>query len=246
MPREEDWGMPGTQAPPTGIERLLLVGTGSSNASFLPLWVNWFQVSYPKTELRIVLTRSAQRFVTREGLSVLTNRVVFEDAWSEEPQARKLHVELANWPDAVAVYPAGMHFIARLALGLADTPAVMALQCTEAPIALAAALPPGGWESAAMRGHRAALAERSNVTLVPPVTGLSMTTGKRDGNQPVPLPRLIGSLEELRVRMSKPDGEATETHAGPAGPAGAPGTTGPTSPDSPADPADPLESSGRV
>ncbi|PCG83198.1 flavoprotein [Streptomyces sp. WZ.A104] len=202
MPNEENWGMPSMKVPPVGMKRLLLIGTGSSNVAFLPLWVNWFQVSYPDVEMRIVLTRSAQRFVTREGLSVLTNRLVFEDSWSEEPQSRKLHVELAGWPDAIAVYPAGMHFIARLAQGLADTPATMALQCTQAPIALAAALPPGGWESAAMRDHRARLADRENVVLQPPVIGLSMTTGRNDGNQPETLPNLLRSLEELRARRA--------------------------------------------
>jgi phosphopantothenoylcysteine synthetase/decarboxylase len=200
MTSEENWGMPPIPIPPLGVKRLLLVGTGSSNAAFLPLWVNWFQVSYPKVELRIVLTRSAQRFVTREGLSVLTNRLVFEDSWSEEPQTRKLHVELASWPDGIAVYPAGLHFIARLAQGLADTPVTMALQCTRAPIALAAALPPGGWESAAMTDHRTRLEQRANVVLRPPVTGLSMTTGRHDGNQPDTLPNLLRSLEDLRTR----------------------------------------------
>ncbi|MEU1456243.1 flavoprotein [Streptomyces avermitilis] len=208
MASEENWGMPSVVPPSTGIKRLLLIGTGSSNAAFLPLWVNWFQVSYPQVEMRIVLTRSAQRFVTREGLSVLTNRVVFEDNWSEEPKARKLHVELASWPDAIAVYPAGMHFIARLAQGLADTPAVMALQCTAAPIALAAALPPGGWESAAMRDHLARLAPRGNVVVQPPVVGLSMTTGRSDGNQPDTFPNLLQSLEALRTRMSAKRGGA--------------------------------------
>ncbi len=200
MASEDNWGMPSAAPPIIGMKRLLLIGTGSSNVSFLPLWVNWFQVSYPQVEMRIVLTRSAQRFVTREGLSVLTNRVVFEDDWSPEPKARKLHVELASWPDAIAVYPAGMHFIARLAQGLADTPAVMALQCTDAPIALAAALPPGGWESAAMRDHRLRLAQRANVVVQPPVVGLSMTTGRGDGNQPDTFPNLLRNLEALRTR----------------------------------------------
>lgn len=202
MSNEENWGMPSMKVPPVGMKRLLLIGTGSSNVAFLPLWINWFQVSYPDVEMRIVLTRSAQRFVTREGLSVLTNRLVFEDSWSQEPQSRKLHVELTSWPDTIAVYPAGMHFIARLAQGLADTPATMALQCTRAPIALAAALPPGGWESAAMRDHRARLADRENVVLQPPVVGLSMTTGRNDGNQPETLPNLLRSLEELRARRA--------------------------------------------
>lgn len=209
MAMEQSWGMPSMKVPPIGIKKLLLVGTGSSNAAFLPLWVNWFQVSYPGVEMRIVLTRSAQRFVTREGLAVLTNRQVFEDSWSDDSQVRKLHVELAGWPDAIAVYPAGMHFIARLAQGLADTPATMALQCTDAPIALAAALPPGGWESAAMREHRTRLADRENVVLLPPVKGLSMTTGRNDGNQPQPFPALLHGLEELRARRAATPPEPT-------------------------------------
>ncbi|MFJ3973818.1 flavoprotein [Streptomyces sp. NPDC090021] len=205
MENAGQWGLPAADEFPVGIRRLLLVASGSSNASFLPLWVNWFQFSYPETELRIVLTRSAQRFVTRDALSVLTNRLVFEDVWSEEPQTRKLHVELAQWPDAVAVYPAGMHFIARLAQGLADTPATMALQCTTAPIALAAALPPGGWDSPAMADHRERLAKRRNVVVLPPVPGLSMTTGRRDGGQPAHFPTAIRRLEELRARLAAED-----------------------------------------
>jgi phosphopantothenoylcysteine synthetase/decarboxylase len=192
------WDPRSVETPPFSAQRLLLVGTGSVSAAFLPYWVNWLGQAYPELTVRVVLTRSAQRFVARDALTGLSGRAVIEDSWPEETGPHALHVQLAQWPEAIAVYPATMHFIGRLALGLTDTPTLLALQCTKAPVALAAALPPGGWDSPAMARHRKALAEHDNIALVPPVAGLSMTTGEHNGNQPDAFPKLLRLLEELR------------------------------------------------
>jgi hypothetical protein len=195
------WDPRRLEAPPLGARRLLLVATGSVSAAFLPFWLNWLAASYPELECQVALTRSAQRFVTQEAVSGLTRRGVLEDAWPDAPRSRALHVELARWADAIAVYPATLHFIGRLALGLADTPVLLAAQCTTAPVGLAAALPPGGWDSAAMARHRAALEERRNVVLLRPVPGLSLTTQTGDGNQLDALPALLSLLEARRLAL---------------------------------------------
>jgi phosphopantothenoylcysteine synthetase/decarboxylase len=95
-----------------------------------------------------------------------------------------------------------MHFLGRLALGLADSPALLALQCTPAPIALAPALPPYGWQSPAVTAHVTVLEQRRNVTVVPPRPGPSVTTGRNDAWVPPPLPVVLRHLEQLRVSLT--------------------------------------------
>jgi phosphopantothenoylcysteine decarboxylase / phosphopantothenate---cysteine ligase len=188
-----------------GAERLLIVGSGSVNVALLPFWVQWLTAGYPALRTRVVLTRTAERFVSRAALAALTHADVVPDAWPEEPTAQARHVELAEWADAVAVYPATLHFLARYALGLADTPALLALQCTAAPVVVAPALPPGGWQSPAVTAHVAALNQRPNVVIAPPRPGPSVTTGRNDGWSPAPFPTALRFLESCRARLSAGD-----------------------------------------
>jgi phosphopantothenoylcysteine decarboxylase/phosphopantothenate--cysteine ligase len=184
--------------PPFGARRLLVVGTGSVSATFLPFWLNWLRLSYPALETQVVLTRSAERFVTPAAVAAFSARPVLADAWPDEPSHGARHVELAEWADTVAVYPATLHYLARLALGLADTPSLLALQCSQAPIVLAPALPPGGWGSPAVTAHVRVLQGRPNVVIAAPEPGPSITTGRADGWTPAPFPAAVRLLEHRR------------------------------------------------
>jgi phosphopantothenoylcysteine decarboxylase/phosphopantothenate--cysteine ligase len=188
--------------PDLGFSRLLLVATGGVAASDLPFWGTWLHMSYAGIETRVVLTRSARRFVTPDAVGGRFRSEVFDDTWpQDDPRAR--HVEFAEWAQACLVFPSTFNFTARLALGLADSPALLALQCTGAPVALAPALPPGGLGSAAFRQHLRALEERRNVVVVPPQPGTSLTTGRRDAHAPALLPDCLAELEKLRVALGQ-------------------------------------------
>ncbi|WP_406102124.1 flavoprotein [Streptomyces sp. NBC_01003] len=189
-------------APDFGARRVLFAGTGSLGVMFMPMWLNWLRTAYPDIEVRTMLTRSAQRFVTRDALTAFAGGTVLQDVWPDEPEEGATHVELAQWPDAIVVHPATYNFVGRLALGAADTPLLLALQCTRAPVAVAPALPPGGAESYGYRRHVAALAERPNVTVVPPQPGYSVTTGRPGATVATPLPAVIPALERLRARLA--------------------------------------------
>ncbi|MEU5317494.1 flavoprotein [Streptomyces sp. NPDC021056] len=189
--------------PPFGARRLLYVGTGSIGVAHAPYWVTLLRLGYPELGLRVVMTRSAERFVSRGALAPMAGGEVLLDAWPDGPVQSALHVELAEWADAVIVQPATLHFLARFARGLADTPVLLALQCTTVPIVLAPALPPGAVESVAYRRHLAALAERPNVAVVPPVPGTSATTGRKDASAAAGLPDLLRAAEDLRMRLAR-------------------------------------------
>ncbi|MGJ5755227.1 flavoprotein [Streptomyces puniciscabiei] len=189
-------------APALGIDRLLVVTAGSAYATGMPFWLDWTRANYPQLAVNVVLTRSAERFVTRHALAGRTPGEVLVDTWPDD-DSRARHVELAEWAQAIVVYPATLHFMARLALGLADSPALLAAQCTKAPVAVAPALPPGGLHSAAFQAHWAALAARPNIVLAPPHSGVSLTTGRSDAWVPPLFPEVIAMTEQRRLELDR-------------------------------------------
>lgn len=181
--------------PALRTRRMLLIVTGSVSAAYLPSQLMWLRTRYRELETQVVLTRSAGRFVSKEALGHIAGRAVRDDAWAEDAETPLAeHVDWWMWADSVVVYPATMNFISRLALGVSDTPSLLTLHCTEVPIVVAPALPPGGWQSETMTRHVASLRSRSNVVVVPPVPGLSFATGERDGWSAAPLRVVLREL----------------------------------------------------
>ncbi|WP_333736244.1 flavoprotein [Streptomyces sp. IBSBF 2806] len=190
-------------APRLGLSRLLLIVTGSYSAANMPFWLTWLNEVYPHLQVKVVVTTSAERFVTLQGLSSHRFGDALRDEWPlDDSHAR--HVEWAQWADGILVYPATFHFLARLALGLVDSPALLAAQCTTAPVIVAPGLPPGGWQSPACAGHVAALSTRPNTVVVPPRPGVSKTTGRPDAWAPALMPAAIRALEGVRQRLAAP------------------------------------------
>ncbi|HSY15598.1 MAG TPA: flavoprotein [Jatrophihabitantaceae bacterium] len=191
------------QAPPFHASRVLLVVTGALGASFMPVWLNWLRLSYPAIAFRMVLTYSAEKMVSRTALTALTGGEIFQDCWPAEPEAVARHVQLASWPDAVIVYPTSFHYLARVALGTADTPSVLAIQCTSAAVAIAPALPPGGEQSPGFHRHLSLLEAYPNIVVVPPQLGFSAATGRLDAPTAAPFPAVIDALERRRARLAR-------------------------------------------
>jgi phosphopantothenoylcysteine decarboxylase/phosphopantothenate--cysteine ligase len=189
---------PAARKPEFTGRRLLLIASGAVNAVHLPYWLTWLRGNYPDVETKAVATRSAQRFVTLQALSALTSQQAITDAWPDDPRPTALHVELAEWADSVAVYPASLHYMARAALLMGDSPSLLALHSTAAPVVLAPSLPPRIEDNPGYVQHLKALAERPNVAVAPTQAGLSMTTGRRDVRTAPPLPVVLGELERLR------------------------------------------------
>jgi phosphopantothenoylcysteine decarboxylase / phosphopantothenate---cysteine ligase len=187
------------RAPAVGVRRLLVAVTGAAAASSVPGWLAWLRDT-TDLELTVVTTRSAGRFVTPAALAAATGAEVLVDEWPAGG-ADPVHVRLAEWAEAVVVFPATLHFLARYALGLADTPLLLALQSTAVPVAVAPALPPGAAEGVAFRQHRDRLAERGNVVVVPAHRGTSQATRRPALGSPAPLPEVLAALEEQRTRV---------------------------------------------
>ncbi|MEJ8636315.1 peptide terminal cysteine decarboxylase LxmD [Streptomyces sp. NPDC006475] len=176
--------------PDTRFGRVLVVGTGALQVAFLPFWINWLNNSLPDTEIRVALTRSACRFVSRDAVSVLSKRDVVVDDWNEFSGPNVPHVDIAGWADLVLVHPATLNFVSRFALGAADTPLMLALHSTDALVGVAPSLPPGSLKSPVVQGHLEVLRNRPGVVLAPTIVAESASTGEVADGGSAPLNEL--------------------------------------------------------
>lgn len=189
------------------MTRVFLIGSGALSACMLPHAVHALRARAPGIELRVGLTRSACRFVSPTALELLTGQPVLIDAWDGDdggaggtpPAAGRdsghaVHVEVGAWAEAFVVHPATAHLLARLALGLCDTPFLTALAATTVPLGVAPNLPPGMLDGAMARRHLAELESRTNVVLAPMHRGRSATTGEVAAGGAGPLTEILGLL----------------------------------------------------
>ena len=85
-------------------------------------------------EVRVVMTRGAQQFITPMTLQVLSNHPVGLDLFDVAFESEIGHIELARWPDVILVAPATAHVIAKMNAGMADDLLSTILLATTAPV----------------------------------------------------------------------------------------------------------------
>jgi phosphopantothenoylcysteine decarboxylase/phosphopantothenate--cysteine ligase len=119
--------------------------------------------------VQIVMTASAEEFVTDTTLQAVSGRPIRSNLWDKEAEAAMSHIELARWADVVLIAPATAEVMARIVSGAA--PDLLSTIClaTQAPIALAPAMNHVMWSNPATQANRAVLEERGIHMLGPGV-----------------------------------------------------------------------------
>jgi phosphopantothenoylcysteine decarboxylase/phosphopantothenate--cysteine ligase len=120
-------------------------------------------------EVQVVMTASAQEFVTATTFQAVSGKPVRSSLWDPAAEAAMGHIELARWADVVLVAPATADFLARLAQGRADDLLATLCLATSAPIAVAPAMNRLMWANAATEANVATLAARGVHVLGPGV-----------------------------------------------------------------------------
>jgi phosphopantothenoylcysteine decarboxylase/phosphopantothenate--cysteine ligase len=120
-------------------------------------------------EVRVVMTRAAEHFVTPTTLQAVSGQRVRVDLWDAEAEAAMGHIELARWADVVLVAPASADFMARLAHGFGDDLLTTLCLATTARLVVAPAMNQAMWANPAVQANRALLEERGSVLLGPAV-----------------------------------------------------------------------------
>ena len=111
-------------------------------------------------QVRCVLTRAAQQFVTPLSASALSHERVYTDLFDPESEFDAGHIRLARDCDLIVVAPATADLMAKMAQGHADDLATAILLATNRPILLAPAMNPLMWNNAATRRNVAQLDAR--------------------------------------------------------------------------------------
>ena len=120
-------------------------------------------------DVRVVMTRAAQSFVTPLTFQALSGNPVHTDLLDPQAESAMGHIELARWADRVVVAPLSADCAARLANGLANDLLTTLCLATTAPIVLAPAMNTHMWQNPATRANMALLEQRGCRILGPAI-----------------------------------------------------------------------------
>ncbi len=120
--------------------------------------------------VRVIMTRGAQAFITPLTLQALSGKPVHTELLDEKAEQGMGHIELARWADLLLIAPATADLTARLAAGRGDDLLTTVALACPAPLMLAPAMNQQMWRNAGTVANVAALASRG-VHLVGPGEG---------------------------------------------------------------------------
>ncbi|HEX5044856.1 MAG TPA: bifunctional phosphopantothenoylcysteine decarboxylase/phosphopantothenate--cysteine ligase CoaBC [Candidatus Polarisedimenticolaceae bacterium] len=121
-------------------------------------------------QVRVILTRNAEQFVTPLTLQTLSRRKVLREAFALDAEETVRHVELARELDAMVVAPATANVLGKFAHGIADDLLSTFHLAVTAPVVLAPAMNTRMWAHPAVRESVALLRARG-VRLIDPESG---------------------------------------------------------------------------
>src|SRR6201981_3041537 len=130
-----------------------------------------------RIEVRCVLTKAAQQFVTPLAVSALAHERVYTHLFAHQRECDAGHIRLARDCDLIVVAPATADLLAKMANGHADDLASAILLATNRPILLAPAMNPLMWHNAATRRNVMQL-RRDGVATVGPNAGEMAEAGE--------------------------------------------------------------------
>ena len=82
--------------------------------SIVSAWVN-----HMKHEVRVVMTKGADSFITEMSLATQSENPVITSLWGEL-EGEVTHIEVAKWCDIIVICPATANIIGKIANGIAD------------------------------------------------------------------------------------------------------------------------------
>ena len=139
-------------------------------------------------DLDVVMTKSAQKFITPLLVTSLNEKKCYIDLFSVEDETKMNHIMLARKPDMILVAPATANIMAKFANGIADDLASTILLASFSQIILAPSMNPVMWNNLATQENYQKLIGRG-VEFIEPDVG-DMACGE-NGTGRFPEPKMI-------------------------------------------------------
>ena len=118
-------------------------------------------------EVRVVMTRGAQEFITPLTMQALSGYPVQMDLLDTETETVMGHIELARWADLILIAPATADFMARLVAGRGDDLLTTICLAATCKIAVAPAMNQAMWSKNTTQDNLAKLKKSGAIMLQP-------------------------------------------------------------------------------
>lgn len=149
-------------------------------------------------DVHVVMTESAQRFITPLTLQTLSKHPVTTDVFDEQEGWCPGHIELADRADLLLIAPASAAALARLACGLADDAITCIALATRAPVLIAPAMNGKMWSHPATVQNTETLRTRG-VHFIGPDEGL-LACGYEGAGRLWPVDDIAAQADEILRR----------------------------------------------
>lgn len=136
-------------------------------------------------DVRVIMTASAQAFITPLTLQALTGNPVHIDLLDESAELGMGHIELAKWADLLIIAPATANTIAKLAMGVADDLLTTVCLATTAPILVAPAMNQQMWQHPSVKLNLQTLTDY-DYEIIQPASGEQACGDIGEGRLPEP------------------------------------------------------------
>jgi phosphopantothenoylcysteine decarboxylase/phosphopantothenate--cysteine ligase len=167
-------------------------------------------------QVDVIMTQSAQEFVTPLAFQALTGRPVYTDMWQADQSGglptHIAHVGLAEGADAIAIMPVTANTLAKLANGLADNLLSVTVLASRAPLIFAPAMDGGMYEHPSTRANVKRLQDWG-ATLIEPEVGRFASGLEGRGRLPE-TPTLLGHIRLLLAKRGALAGKHVVVTAG--------------------------------
>lgn len=167
-------------------------------------------------DVRVIMTASAQAFITPLTLQALTGNLVHIDLLDETAELGMGHIELAKWADLLIIAPATANTIAKLAMGIADDLLTTVCLATAAPILVAPAMNQQMWQHPSVKLNLQTLTDY-DYEIIQPASGEQACGDIGEGRLPEP-EQLLEYVQYFIARQITPQvlaGKNVTITAGP-------------------------------
>lgn len=150
-------------------------------------------------EVRVVMTKSAQEFITPLTLQALSGHEVRTELFDTQAERAMGHIELARWADYLVIAPASANCLAKMAQGIADDLLSTLYLVAEIPTLVCPAMNRSMWAHPATQANCQLLQERG-VIFVGPNEG-SQACGEQGLGRVSEPEQIINALRLIEVHQ---------------------------------------------
>src|SRR5512140_902894 len=192
-------------------EKKIILGVTGSIAAYKAVELA-SRLTQSGAQVDVILTPSAEKFVTALTFQSVTGRKAFTEADLWGGQAHVLHVGLGHSADLLVIAPCTANTLAKLAHGLADNLLTVTALAAQCPLLVAPAMDVGIYTNAATQENVKVLTGRG-VTFAGPVEG-RMASGLTGLGRFMEPAELLGHIRRLLGRSGPLAGKKVVVTAG--------------------------------